>query len=575
MALAAHQQPPISKLPRDILWEIFSIDLDTDSNPKKYPEFKLSKSPLTNTLQSSQVCRLWREIIYESPSIWGNCLDLDALKRYKYWTPDDVLQMAGNALLAVRYQHEPRDHEDTSEQAFVTKVICEHWERIKLLDIYIADDMADSDGVKRWQAFCGPAPALQVFALHRRDPLHKTAFIDVSIDAQLFGGHAPLLACFSIDEDIVPERTINPIPTTVLSSNLRRLALYQPVFTSGSYLLDVIEQVPLLEELVLCIANVTPVESERLVFHRSLDYVNIFSTCLQVYSAFLGHLSVRPSKRAVTICLDSFTDSPATLEAYAQNIRNIILRDAGNFFEDNTFVAYLEVSLSSTEMSVLACQKNGDSISYFNFAFQASGWLATTSLPFIILQSFVTILTTLRLPPTIRIFKFTFPKPSSVSRLNLPHLSPLFNSLNGLIELDTTPDSIAYINERSESEGVTFFDTLKVVALRDADISGFDEQVAAHCLCAFLVTLRQGASPVEVLDLNSRHAPLGDLRPLDAIVGLKVVWASRSMHWHHDKPQFTSRRREYVCGSGQPEKLREIIRPMPSEDQLIDGSDED
>jgi hypothetical protein len=94
--VALNREPSISKLGRDLLWKVFLINSDTNSRLSVESTIQFNEatgkrlsrdeiffiySPLTIARRSSQVCRLWRDIILSSPSLWGRIIDFDYLKQ--------------------------------------------------------------------------------------------------------------------------------------------------------------------------------------------------------------------------------------------------------------------------------------------------------------------------------------------------------------------------------------------------------------------------------------------------------------------------------------------------------------
>ncbi|KAF8869002.1 hypothetical protein CPB84DRAFT_1805591, partial [Gymnopilus junonius] len=98
------QCSPISKLNRDILLLIFSLNADMFSPP----EYDLGRgTTLTNhfaldtTLTTSRVCGVWRDVILESPSIWDRILQLERMRELGKEGREEIMKRTGSAPLCI------------------------------------------------------------------------------------------------------------------------------------------------------------------------------------------------------------------------------------------------------------------------------------------------------------------------------------------------------------------------------------------------------------------------------------------------------------------------------------------
>jgi hypothetical protein len=254
MALPLNSDVPISKLDRYILWKIFSINAEVDPYDGQQP-FGIHLFPLTNTFSCSQVCSFWRTVILESPSIWGNCFDLEIL----WYNHDDwrreLLRRTGNALLVVRDRHPIMQYPPDDMIKFTIDLISDHWERIKVLNISVAEEIVRDTRVQN--AFRRPARNLQVFAI-RDERLYSTSpAFNFPRNDQLFANDAPLLYHFSINNALFSSSTLIPIPSILRTGQLRNLTLKQPLVIPALDLLSTCAQMPLLEKLSMEVVNLT------------------------------------------------------------------------------------------------------------------------------------------------------------------------------------------------------------------------------------------------------------------------------------------------------------------------------
>jgi hypothetical protein len=152
------EDPPITKLHRDLLWQIFAINTTLDL-PKIGQNFRTCSpypSPLTTARHTSQVCASWRQLIIDSPSLWGNIIDLRSLQQKSDAWRNEVLIRTGNSDLSIfgNLGGEGRKH----MKEFLEKLLKNHWTRIKWVHIRIysfgTEDWPDS----AWSALGRPAP---------------------------------------------------------------------------------------------------------------------------------------------------------------------------------------------------------------------------------------------------------------------------------------------------------------------------------------------------------------------------------------------------------------------------------
>lgn len=171
-------------LNKDILSAIFML------NTIRSPE-----TALYATLHASQVCREWRNILLDSPTIWGRLLDLDSLQwGTKRWRRE-VLRRSGpsTSLWIFASSLDQRRRSATKVKAFLFSILEDHWERVERL--VISMDVTKIHP-SHWRAIYTPAPRLQVFDV-------KFYGIDSknlpSLDP-LFNDVAPLLHTFCVQD---------------------------------------------------------------------------------------------------------------------------------------------------------------------------------------------------------------------------------------------------------------------------------------------------------------------------------------------------------------------------------------
>ncbi|KAF9475879.1 hypothetical protein BDN70DRAFT_883141 [Pholiota conissans] len=548
---------PISSLHRDILWIVFSINSDPLPYAGRYTD-DVNLLPSTNTRRSSQVCKLWREIILQSPSIWGNCFDLDLLNHRYYWR-NEILRRAGDAPLSLRIRSRRMafdGHNDTED--FIIKVICEHWERIRVLDIPVTKKIASNPGVR--DALCRPAPQLRVFALlnYREGadaPVEdgdSYTFSAFPSGSQLFSNNAPSMEHFFSSGYVLPPSILkSPFPSFVLSGKLRGIILGKPLDIQLQHLLDIIEQMPLLEELSLHIRDLIPNNGNALPRSISLPLLKSLtmnSFCADAYPLFIGSLEASPKRQDIFVAIEN-----GMRQTDAQSLFRVILRDATNFFRIASRITFLRVTVNTAHLSISAIPDpdiDDTEISGFHITFIAHG----AQLPEYVKSAFINSLLSLDLPTTIRTFKLVFPEQGHQMLWdNMPSLSPLFLNLGSITTLDTSLDGFAYITDQSLSiRGTVFFESLKTVKLDKLYEDANSTISAPSLLQSFFVLRQQQLGPVAILLDMCDVCLAGDFRILDEIAGLTVHLMVRK------GPESVWTAVEYVCGSGDPEQLLRV-----------------
>ncbi|KAF4613752.1 hypothetical protein D9613_007370 [Agrocybe pediades] len=260
----SHHEPPTSKLPADVLWNIFRMN--ADMNDDELIDFRLilrpsglfKKRALTNTRIASQVCALWRQILLASPSIWGRLIDVDFFawigafkrrcdRRHNHWARE-VLRRSQDCPLHVKGEIGAWIAE------FVGDILDNSWERVCVLDVKIGR-IVDKDLHKlvyRLQNIVSrPAKTLQFFRIDVQsnggvDRYLMKALGDIG-GMRLFSGEAPALKVychwpqFSRSLSVANARALSNIHTFSL--------LDREIQFSASHFLRVLRGMPLLETL--------------------------------------------------------------------------------------------------------------------------------------------------------------------------------------------------------------------------------------------------------------------------------------------------------------------------------------
>lgn len=227
------QHAPILKLNLVLLWDILG-----------------RCNYLYEVRHLSQVCRMWREFLLESPSIWAKSIDLHALNQSSDYWRNLVLKRTGKAMLSVR-AGQPSVLPKTHALEFLVYLLDEHWARIRHLDITLSLQALDDKRI--WKALGRPAPNLQTFSCSLL-PVPYCSYqwslvLNLPPNFRLFSNHAPSLAKLLLPH--FPPISLDITKPTLFSSNMRNLTITWPLVLTDTDLLTACMQMPHIEELAL------------------------------------------------------------------------------------------------------------------------------------------------------------------------------------------------------------------------------------------------------------------------------------------------------------------------------------
>ncbi|KJA24816.1 hypothetical protein HYPSUDRAFT_200362 [Hypholoma sublateritium FD-334 SS-4] len=186
--------PPVYNLPDDLLWNIFSLNANMFTN----------EDALSTTRFTSQVCRIWRNNMLNTPSLWGRLIDFDSLHGLKSikWA-QELIRRSDHSLLWIKSNkrwcrpirsstHIPPIR---SEHNFFFGIVTENWDRIQRL-VLSAPIVFGSTTLDDLTILRRPAPNLEVFSVEAwivdgNQAMKNEAF------QRLFSGDAPMLRQFS------------------------------------------------------------------------------------------------------------------------------------------------------------------------------------------------------------------------------------------------------------------------------------------------------------------------------------------------------------------------------------------
>ncbi|KDR68310.1 hypothetical protein GALMADRAFT_272715 [Galerina marginata CBS 339.88] len=514
---------PVSYLDDDVLLYIFKINAHL---PGEYRT--AGPHPLIVTRMTSQVCRRWRALVVDSPSIWASLIDIDLLNTTTEDWSDEVMRRTGSSLLSVKGNILlPLK----TSRSLLSDLLANHWSRIQEFTMWIAPDALDSSLLDIfWDK---PAPNLEKFSLG-----YNYSFVMRLEHSKqrrtLFLGHAPLLRffhCKILDFDIHRASWISQLRILTLSSPLNFVDV-----------LDVLSRTPHLESLVIdsdvASAPTPPSCRHNEIVLPHLHYIQIES--------LLRNSLILLERIVLSLACDLYLvtkdyDPRKFNGADFTSIHPVISR-------------YVESYFNSTNVVDFTIAMTGASFIVFPFTRDKTIGRVGMVPPF-----GLNITCYPALPPestALLLSTFSARQLASVTTLDLLSngtcdLSPADPMFIGLIlsfvaveTLTVSESSIELLNALSLDNALVFpgVKTVKLKYLTEATLK-FDETIVL-----FLSRRKDAGVPVHEFDISnwtSKEAINWDF--LDEVRGLRVVWKANDIFYEH------------VCGSGGSERLNLLV----------------
>ncbi|KAF9564038.1 hypothetical protein CPC08DRAFT_290809 [Agrocybe pediades] len=288
---------PITLLHPELLWRIFQENIAVVFEPwLSDPEAVQSRDlappkPLATVWDCSQVCREWRSMLLQSPSVWGKVIDLAFLGQKKEEYKQEVLSRTGQAPLFIF----GRPHVNTL--LYFAPFLEENWWRVQSMEIRSIDDIGNRQHIS-WDFLKKPAHCLENFHLNLmfRDD-------DVLPDSdRLFNDYAPHLKSF-----VIQGRNYKLSPKASWLKNLSHVTFcgdhtMEEVFAA-------LEQTPELVTLEMCCSNVALAVAGPAVEGPAIDLPRLRKTCLRLGShMFNGFSLLERIKLSPDCCMGIATD---------------------------------------------------------------------------------------------------------------------------------------------------------------------------------------------------------------------------------------------------------------------------
>ncbi|KDR81095.1 hypothetical protein GALMADRAFT_1122341 [Galerina marginata CBS 339.88] len=499
-SLGQHQSTPILKLHDDLLLRVFMLnadllpvevtDLDDDCG---------ERDALNVTRGTSQVCKQWRELTINSPSLWGRCVDLKRLNQQEPHWRNEVMRRTGASFLHVR-----GSIVSLQLGIFFLDLLDTSWERIRALEVSLERfDAIITD--PRWAVLQRPAPALQIFSLSLDSVVPN---ILPTPEAPIFGGHASLAklvlsGCAGV---------LFKIPSSQFFQ-IRHLAIY------GSFtipeLFKALSNMSRLEYLQVHQnprTDTTPLTLPHIIFPRllRLSLNSTLDSCLTM----LEHMTVAPGSGLILYCPD---EGGIQIENSTDRLSTVLCPYTQSFF-DSHIVSKLSMKLTKD-----------------NFLFDCDADSSISRSPprlFFSTESGPRR----RLHP--RIYDAIFAVFSSCQSIDV---SDLFISLSPCDYTPASAGSMSFISSFSSVETLsTTAEFLDILLAKSNDkclflpllktvkyMSNTRDTTALDTIKNFLLQRQEAGVPVQLLIIEISRPPSVEARQLfEMFSGLRVIWVT-------------------------------------------------
>ncbi|KAF8889176.1 hypothetical protein CPB84DRAFT_1785803 [Gymnopilus junonius] len=523
--------PPIARLDRDVLWLIFSLNADMFS-PLEYDweenENVTGQLALDTTLISSRVCGSWRDILLNSPSIWGKIIRLDRLYQLEKHGREEILKRTADAPLYI-LGFVPFTYDEFGS-TFFKPLLNNNWPRIRRVHIRI--DHASEE----FPNLClFPAPSLVSFNVH----INCIYFQPFSESDVLFSKDAPLLQELGIhSSDFFLNLRVPWI------THLRVLKLNTPD-VDPLEIFNAIRKMPLLQELNLADipghSDLKSLDSEAIILPHLIN--------LRVHGDFELAAALTRAIKPAAPCSLSFDSTITQDSVNLADITALLARYGEPYF---AFWKEPSLSITLTDDSFLfavpqvgelrqlppgAAHNSGPGIPpEFRIRLTSSTPVFEDSNPFIAMflkydLSAVRVLN-LGLDDSIP-FTNINPLLQFLSRVEVLQISPI-----GLLSLVQRMDSWVEMDPAS-----TIHASLPNLHTLQFRLFNFNKRSLGLRLLDFYQFRKDHRLSLPILDLG-KNPMAADFAFLEAMTGLRVVW------------EVNGKQSEYMCGSGNWWKLR-------------------
>ncbi len=507
---ATPPEPPILRLNHDLFLYILKMNADMFSDD----------DALKTTRITSQVCRRWRNFMLSTPSLWAKLIDLTSLQHRTAdaWR-NELMRRTGTALLWIAARKYPVS--DNSTVSFFFDTLSKYWHRIQKI-VVPAIDYSHMHPRPRWTPLYLPAPNLQTFDIN----FYAGEFPNENCDEEY--GDVPL---FSNNAPMLREFYSRDCRFDLGASWLHHLhLLYIDIDLTIKEILTILEAAPCLKDVEIHEAELGEATSSLPVISLpDLSRLSLFAE-LMVGATLLDHLEF-PLGCTMQISLSTGVDDPS--EELCCFCMQTVSRVARNNFQVHT---PQKLALNCSP-GTLALEADTEAGTRFEFRI----WHPTISMSTMFFEGFT-------LPELSKVTEFCFE-----NSIELPEtvFASFISCLSSVTILDAPERTIDYLvefqdglNEQAD-RSIVIFPLVKTVKLDNLGLTYFRGDQGA--LMEYLLARIEDGCPISTLDLTQCN--LGVLPRLDFLeemTGLKVLWK----RWEVNDIS------EYVCGSGDPDRLR-------------------
>ncbi|KDR68570.1 hypothetical protein GALMADRAFT_146224 [Galerina marginata CBS 339.88] len=477
--------------------------------------------PLTIIRRSSQVCRKWRDIILGSPLLWGKLLDMSLLSELArgHWM-NEVVRRSGRSPL-----HITTDNEGVSRRlSSLVTLLDDHWERVQVLNV-ILKVWVSTDTIRSEisQILRRPTSCLRSFKL---DFISDTGYYpELGPEPPLFGNAAPALIALRCTHPF-----LNLGSTNLWLSQLRVLHITLDTRTYNvPALLEAFKRIPGLEILMLGgwqLHTGSPSVPHKSVALPNLKVLRLLTVTTTTMTEILDAL-VLPDVCSLVVFArreledfvrDNLTHTYQTLHRYSRN-----------YFNTHTITSLLLSITSNTLLLQDTSMNHGPGVSRFSLDLRSDAEFLGGEL-----SLFFDLFADANLAKTTYITLDIGPSHDHLSESNFMSLLHRLDSVEALDTSEpTTTLQFLSIDLHRNAQRIYFFSTPTTVPQMAEDENVLIDEI-------------------DLRNLDYDSSPQ-DLDLLEEMTGLFITWDTSTAS---DDEELIC---EYLCGSGNPEMLRDIF----------------
>jgi len=500
------------------------MEADKETSLSLHSRDSFEYRALYNLRRSSQVCRLWRNVILENPTFWANVIEVELLAQETGYWRSEVLRRTGTVLLFVKGHI--LEQEETKSLDWLLQT---HWPRLRKLDIRLNSRSWSWVNKSTWEVLGHPTNYLEFFNFSLIPETVATSS-PVRQGSKPFSNHAPALREFHSSQ-------ITFSLQAPWLQQVTHITFSAPTFTV-SQILSALEYMPLLEAFDVrstVLPFRSPIPLNALEPKVNLPRLNYITIChkLTTSLAMLGQMTPAPG-----CCLHlrtTDTERNGMTVPVMNLMHSVISRYSRNYFDHTQHdVPKLSIDLTRYNFRLLGLLSESRTVSQgFDIDLFHGGVPPAWASVFlaVILRCNLDRVSVLELCGMVGL------SPDDPDLTNFLHKFNLVKDLRVF-----SPDILEFIPQvASWHEAEVVFPSLETVRL-----IGW-KKVELEPTLSFL-KWRQKLGVLNLKDLhisqnNARASVRGDLRDLEQIGGLSITWTGKGGEGN------------YVCGSGNPDLL--------------------